>query len=208
MIPGIVVAWAGREDRIPNEWRHCDGRSMWSTAFPTAGQALGELWDRHQPDGFFKLPDLRGYFLRGVDEDGTVDLGLSERENWEGNSKSPWVGTKQLNEVQSHIHPARWLVEHGGYRTGQTDATGHAGIHGIRADETDASDGVETRPVNMAVYWIIYIGSQTFRVKDSDPEIAWTGGEYGQFSVVEILPGDVWVTTDGKKWTPENRDLA
>lgn len=62
---GTVVAFAGGADRVPNGWLPCDGRSLARSAYPSLFASIGTA---HGGTGAnFNLPDLRGRFLRGVD---------------------------------------------------------------------------------------------------------------------------------------------
>src|SRR5262245_41983332 len=66
---GSIIAYAGEIDpgwEARNVgWYLCDGRSVDPTQFPDLFRAIEFAWGR---DGNkFLLPDLRGYFLRGVD---------------------------------------------------------------------------------------------------------------------------------------------
>ncbi|MEP0985617.1 phage tail protein [Ekhidna sp.] len=149
---GSIVAFAGRPSDIPTGWKPCDGRKLWSGAFPKASQVLTGLWGPSDPDGFFTLPLLNGYFLRGVDTDGYMDPDYKERENWDSDKGFPWVGTLQSDDYKSHYHKY----------SKPNQPTGGASGGNLREKsgdfDTAPSGGNETRPVNAYVYWIIYVG--------------------------------------------------
>src|SRR5215218_525641 len=70
---GSIVAYAGPIDREEFEpatgWMLCDGRLLDrnDTAHAALFNAIGFAWG-HDGSDRFNLPDLQGYFLRGVDE--------------------------------------------------------------------------------------------------------------------------------------------
>src|SRR5690242_14817108 len=53
-------------------WMHCDGRQLLRAQYPDLFNAIGYryLLQDEQPGTLFRIPDLRGYFLRGVDPTG------------------------------------------------------------------------------------------------------------------------------------------
>ncbi|MCL1864459.1 MAG: phage tail protein [Spirochaetes bacterium] len=62
---GSIVSFAGPENRVPEGWLVCDGRVMNKDTFGTLFDAIGFSWGKESDDEF-RLPDLRGRFLRGV----------------------------------------------------------------------------------------------------------------------------------------------
>jgi len=169
VLEGIVTAFAGRASDVPTGWEPCDGRRLLAGAFPTAARILGEVWGRSDPEGFFVLPDFRGYFLRGVDEGGSVDPDHDTRKNWQSQTGAPWVGTFQTDEVRKHNHRAEFLVDPKvQWNTGAIQALGFAQMHPRGSNRTEDSGGNETRPVNAYVYWIIYVGPP--QLEKGDPE--------------------------------------
>lgn len=88
---GSITAFAGRigwPNARPNEdhttdveasgWMVCDGRQLACTQFPELFRALGHRYSkREESNDLFRIPDLRGYFLRGADDAGESDSGRS-----------------------------------------------------------------------------------------------------------------------------------
>src|SRR5215212_5101591 len=79
VIIGSIVAYAGIIDRDEFEaansgWMLCDGRQLNrnNPAFTALFNAIGFAWGGDGA-GRFNLPDLRGYFLRGLDERAVPD---------------------------------------------------------------------------------------------------------------------------------------
>src|SRR5215475_8539475 len=62
---GEIRAFAGPNP--PAGWILCDGREVKEADYPQLYAAIGDLWGASAP-GKFKLPDLRGSFLRGWNE--------------------------------------------------------------------------------------------------------------------------------------------
>ena len=48
-------------------WMRCDGRSLRTNTHPGLFGAIQFTWGGDRNQGIFKIPDLRGYFLRGVE---------------------------------------------------------------------------------------------------------------------------------------------
>src|SRR5271154_5083420 len=60
---GSIVAYAALPKTLPANWVECDGSSYSTTAYPDLFQTLGYANGGAGP--VFKLPDLRGRFIRG-----------------------------------------------------------------------------------------------------------------------------------------------
>ncbi len=134
--------------------------------------------------GQFNVPDMRGMFPRGVDDGaGRDDNRTSRTSVMAGGNTGDNVGTYQPGEMQSHDHggitsntnrgghnhtyisgllgagnSANFAVDGGTFLTGRlrifpdTHVTGGTGVH----DHSISSDGgAETRPENVAVWYII-----------------------------------------------------
>jgi len=125
---GIIVAFGGRENDIPSGWKPCDGRLLWSGAYPTAANKIGGIWGDYDANAFFTLPNLGGYFLRGIDYDGDVDTDWGERTDYDGNKKNaPIVGMFQKDEVLSHKHSV--AAQGADWRSGAEQGNGHKTAH-------------------------------------------------------------------------------
>ncbi len=120
--PGTIVAYGG--SNIPDGWLLCDGRALSSSQHPRLFAAIGTGWGSGIPSttNNFNLPDLRGLFLRGVNNgrnDGYQDADASSRTNsvpigrpstggLVSGNPGPLVGSLQLDQLPSHRH--RWGV--------------------------------------------------------------------------------------------------
>lgn len=111
----------------------------------------------------FLIPDIRGYFLRGLDPSATTDPdaasrtvpGIKDNSNaWTGAN----LGSVETDQYKSHTHPplapnTNFVETVGG---GAVDITTNPGTITVNFPATTgASGGTETRPVNFAVYFYI-----------------------------------------------------
>jgi microcystin-dependent protein len=118
---GTIVPFAGpKSNNPPTGWLYCDGTSYAITGiYGKLFTAIGYTWGKE--GGNFRVPDLRGYFLRGAAEGETVDPDRDSRTaKYSGGNKGDAVGSYQSNENKNHNH------------TGS--ATGGAHYHRIKFD--------------------------------------------------------------------------
>lgn len=99
----------------------------------------------------FKVPDLRGYFLRGLDNSGSIDIDGALRG----------IGDIQVDALKSHTHP-----RNSNNRNELANVYPNVGTSGVSSSyaagnqtdyytNTGASGGSETRPINASVNYII-----------------------------------------------------
>ena len=147
---GVISAFGGTS--APNGYLMCDGtsylRSSYLTLFGVIGTAFGAIDSTH-----FNVPDLRGRFLRGVDNTANRDPDKASRTamNTGGNTGNN-VGSVQTDQYKSHTHTAGVLST---TNYGQTNAVTY--FAGVLSGNTGASGGNETRPINAYVNYIIKI---------------------------------------------------
>lgn len=156
MPAGAIVPFAGPDNRIPAGWLLCNGAAKKSRDYAELHAAIGTFWGDggkdekgdtvEDSDGSidFNLPDLRGYFLRGLDP----------RAAGQGkDTESPRdLGSEQKDEFRSHKHRIGNFA--GAASNGPWDRQAYFG-GGTFSFETEASGGRETRPINRAVNYII-----------------------------------------------------
>jgi microcystin-dependent protein len=85
-------------------WVECDGRDLLDKDFPDLYKAIENNWGTVSPHLSFKVPDLRGAFLRGIDLGGGKDPGDRIALHPNG-ATGRRVGSFQIGSVQSHSHP-------------------------------------------------------------------------------------------------------
>lgn len=165
---GSIVAYGGDKDQLPENWAVCNGAEVESSKYPILAQKLNSLWGA-AASGKVKLPDLRGYFLRGVDDgsgrdpDAQRTVGSVQSDSTKMPNSS--FGTS-LKGGHDHNVPT-WTGVLGGNLEISTHQAGfpHAAaldyfpaIPTSRVEDHshDITGGdVETRPKNADVFWII-----------------------------------------------------
>lgn len=151
---GVIIAFAGAENKIPTGWLLCDGRALKSTEYFDLSSTLGTSWgdgsDDTDDDTDFNLPDLRGMFLRGVDNAAGIDPDSDTRQAIkDGGNMGDTVGT-----VQAHATTGASFSEDPFNSTSSFDVQ-YFPKPPDAAFSTSSFSGNETRPVNVYVYYII-----------------------------------------------------
>lgn len=185
--PGTIVAFGGKQE--PTGWLFCDGDIVSADDFPSLFAAISTSWgcgsdisicNDSSPN--FHLPDLRGQFLRGVDDPSGVnpagiDPDALSRKDRNGRTVGGVVGSSQLHRTaiptnpfraadteSSHTHRlrisaiTRW---NGGDRTFPAGGDAHSedweGPTTLSGEHehTVVGGDTETRPVNSYVNYII-----------------------------------------------------
>jgi len=155
---GAVIPFAGSTDKIPKGWLLCDGNAYGRTGYPELFAVIGTAWGYYAslPETTFRVPDLRGVFLRGVNG-GTSD-GFSDPDKdirisrYDGGNIGNTVGSYQADAFESHSHTYKDLlmkIGEEGYHAG--------GDHGGPSQNPPVNNtgGNETRPMNAYVNYII-----------------------------------------------------
>ena len=172
--PGTIVAFAGDASKVPAGWLLCDGswvsRSQYAALFAVIGTAWGYA---DNITGRFSLPDMRGLFLRGVDN--SPNNGTSGRDTDANSRTIVYYGGNSGNNVGSYqgdairnITGSVNLAMNSAYdmtdgvlraysNGGGAGATG--GNQGVITVNIDASrlvpTGSDNRPQNVYVNYII-----------------------------------------------------
>jgi len=105
---GVIELWAGVQ--VPEGYVLCDGRALRRSDYAALAQALGGVFDRAAdadgnaygapPEGFFRVPDLRGRFVVGR-HDSDDDYGTPGSA---GGLKSVALS---VEEMPAHSHEAK-----------------------------------------------------------------------------------------------------
>lgn len=162
---GTILAYAGEVDPIvglPGHWRLCDGAVLRRTEYPLLCERIGTAWgDGDDNDvNTFRIPDLRGMFLRGVDHDANRDKSKDDQGR-------PAIrpGGNTGNRVGSSQNAATALP------TGKVPfATSNQGPHTHRACTTLDPKGVLQNQFSMA--W----GAGGWRTWEPRPDGQLNGG--------------------------------
>jgi microcystin-dependent protein len=176
---GSVVAFAGTifgqegagvtaAATAPAGWMVCDGRKLDRARFPELFTVIGYrylLKDEKPGVLYYRLPDLQGYFLRGVDPNNTIDPDPTARKTPAGEDAKPQrVGSVQGFALQRHEHtyvePTIEGTTPGEGKPENMIKTAPNPTNGVvpaqKCPEPVTSDN-ETRAINVGVYYIIKI---------------------------------------------------
>jgi microcystin-dependent protein len=98
---GSVIAFAG--EKVPDGWLFCDGSGKNVNDYKDLFDAIGYSWGN--PGGNqFNLPDLRGYFLRGVSRESSADPDKNSRTSRNNGNSGNKVGSYQNDDFARHSH--------------------------------------------------------------------------------------------------------
>lgn len=131
---GSVLAYAGPIP--PAGWLLADGSNVSRTTYAKLFAAIGTTYGAGDGSTTFKLPDLRGEFVRGLDQGRGVDAGRV-------------LGSWQTDMLKSHSHS---IPNQG---SGLVSASLTNGDGDSNTYPTGATGGTETRPRNVAMNYII-----------------------------------------------------
>lgn len=172
--PGITLAFAGKS--IPTGWLLCDGRFYERTTHPELFEAIGNTYG--SSGSRFKVPDLRNQFIRGMGESGR-SLGSTQDDSFiththlaESVGVDDHFHTLNIDNTFFNIQQPTRIFNHDigppGHRNhrtilfvdfvqGETNQEGDH-VHDVVVSNNKNSfeaEELETRPRNMALYFII-----------------------------------------------------
>ena len=134
--PGAVQAFA--RSTPPIGWLRCNGAAVSRTTYNTLFAAIGTTFGAGDGSTTFNLPDLRGEFIRGLDDGRGVDPGRL-------------LGSAQAYQLEAHTHS---LV--GSWQASGTQIAGDGDPPYYQAGgNTGSTGGSETRPRNVALLYCI-----------------------------------------------------
>jgi len=153
----------------PQGWLKCNGAAISRTTYASLFAAIGTVWGVGDGSTTFRVPDLRGLFLRGADEGRGQDSGRSFASFQSDQNKAHNHGGVTGNSgAHSHSYTdhdtvSGQFVYEGtrsfGYQifntprqTQRTTATVPDHSHAINSD-----GGVEARPKNIAIIYAIKV---------------------------------------------------
>ena len=137
----------------PAGWLECNGSYVAKTTYPNLYAFLKDGRSTciyGETSSTFRLPDYRGYFLRGWDHGAGADPDRSSRTNRGDGITGDNVGTKQADQFKTHAH-------YDGETLVTFDGSGAVGSNssGMTIITPDSVGGNETRPKNINVLWCI-----------------------------------------------------
>jgi len=136
---GAVISFAG--GTAPEGYLMCDGSPVARSLYPDLFDVIGCDFGDGNGYSTFNLPDLRGEFIRGLDQGRGID-------------ENRCLGSSQEQSIQSHSHPID---------SGPASSVSNRPGGGNRANNSDVSQTrsfpadpkSETRPRNVALNFII-----------------------------------------------------
>jgi len=164
---GSIMPFAGDASKVPTGWLLCDGREVSRSDYAALYAVIGTAWGYGNNSTTFRIPDLRGVFLRGVA--GTwpaMDADAASRlPRHPGGNSGNNVGTYQDDAIRNITGTFDGNVNDGNaaktgafYNTGQA-FSGSDGANGGGRIGFDASlvvpTGTDNRPKNVYVNYII-----------------------------------------------------
>ena len=145
---GVVMAFAMQN--LPSGWLECDGSPLSRTAYADLYAAIGTTYG-YTSASDFRLPDLRGEFVRGWDHGRGVDpsrnLGSFEGYDWKGFSMTT-TGVNTRSYSHGPVYMGKSTTQYiGNFFTGGWSAP--AAAVGTKWDDSEA------RPRNLALMYCI-----------------------------------------------------
>ncbi len=160
MLRGMVVPFPMTTP--PEGWLVCDGRAVSRTTYAALFALVGTSYGSGNGSTTFNLPDLRGEFIRGVDQERGIDpdraLGSGQADAVKAHTH-----TGTTSSAGAHSHTYNYLAVSSGsvFQAGSNwgtvstgDSTSSAGAH-VHNVSVDSSGGAESRPRNIAMVFYI-----------------------------------------------------
>lgn len=138
--PGVIEMYGA--NAAPAGYLECDGSVQLRATYADLFAVIGTNHNTGGETGAqFRLPDLRGEFVRGWDHARGVDAGRT-------------FGSAQADEIKAHTHSVAPAASTDDTAAGAT-TTGSGGVETITPYSTGSTGGSETRPRNVALMFII-----------------------------------------------------
>lgn len=148
---GAIEAYAG--DTAPTGWLICDGSPISRTTYADLFALVGVRFGQGDGTTTFRVPDLRGQFLRGRDAGKGEDPDVAIRTAmYTGGATGDNVGSLQSDEFAQHTHN---LVYNGTATIGNQAFPRVVGSGSATGSALIDGGSVETRPTNVNVNFII-----------------------------------------------------
>ena len=133
----------------PAGWLICNGQTVSRSTYADLFAAVGELWGAGDGVSTFRVPDLRGEFLRGADLGRGVDIGRA-LGSWQG----------YLMQAHNHSLPVSYDPSELGWVEPQKVRYTYSGSnYAVDSKIINSAGGVETRPRNIAMLPCICTGA-------------------------------------------------
>ncbi len=175
---GEVVAWPAAA--IPSGWLECDGAAVSRATYASLFAAIGTAFGVGDGSTTFNLPDLRGEFIRGLDNgrgvDGARVLGSAQSGQLGDHKHEIPFGIEPDSNADLYFENPDVFGEGGAFTadrsvgaSGSSTSADYALTNTpYRSSDDEAS--IETRPRNVALKYIIRAAS-TYDVADLTPNM-------------------------------------
>jgi hypothetical protein len=156
-VPSGTVIWTARST-APSGYLKANGSAISRTTYAALYSAIGTIYGVGDGSTTFNLPDLRGEFIRGLDDGRGIDssraLGSSQAQGYQSHN--------HLITDPGHSHSSPDLMVNGGGIEVSPPAGHYIGSGGYIYSNTTGisiqnSGGTETRPRNIALLGCIKI---------------------------------------------------
>jgi microcystin-dependent protein len=138
-ITGSIIAYPSQI--VPSGYLECNGSLLSRTTYASLFAIIGTTYGVGDGTTTFNIPDLRGIFIRGLDNGRGLDTGRT-------------IGSYQADEFKSHAHTIAPMWANGMARN--DDSSGiYTWSRNTSSLNTNSSGGVETRPKNTAMMYCI-----------------------------------------------------
>lgn len=134
-VPAGAVAHFARST-APAGWLECNGATVSRATYSALFAAIGTTFGAGDGATTFRLPDLRGEFIRGWDAGRGADPGRT-------------FGSFQGDELRSHTHSVTLPIDNDSQAGPDDESISTLG--GTLTFGTSATGGAETRPRNVAL---------------------------------------------------------
>jgi len=177
LVVGSVIPYAGPSDVPgfdPQSWIPCDGRAISRATYVALFEVIGTLHGAGNGVSTFRLPDYRGWFLRGVDDGAKRDPDAEHRAPAAPGGHSGDACGSQQGYATALPHEAFELSEDGAHAHEAPNVpTGYSSYHMAgqhqaewNSDPADTSEAgehqhdllggdPESRPLNAYVTYLI-----------------------------------------------------
>ena len=146
---GEVIMWAGAPGNPPPGFLYCDGTQVGQSDYPELYAVTGNSFGASPSPGNFYLPDLRGRFIRGVDDGAGRDPDVGSRTDMENTSVAySGVGSIQPDAFRTHAHLFTGIINN-------QESLAAGSDYGGGTTPTMPAGGNETRPINAYLYFLI-----------------------------------------------------
>lgn len=150
---GTIQPWPGSTP--PIGWMVCDGAAISRTLYSDLYSVLGTTYGSGDGSTTFNLPDLTGKFIRGLGGN-AASLGQTQADAVKAHEHLLIGIGGQGGDLNSPTQVIQWDAALGGNATYRLQRSNAANPTAGRSSMTG---DVETRPVNLAMNYIIYVGA-------------------------------------------------